>query len=129
MNLTPMKMKWKFDGYDIYFVSTNESLSKDILSAAKHLKIDPTTTIIYDNTNDLKPTPGNTDGSHGSTSSDPEQTIHLVLEENSIGDQATELRYVYGDVDDATFATDSSEITGDPVDLSSPEFTGDGLAE
>ena len=122
-------MKWKFDGYDIYFVSTNESLSKDILNAAKHLKISPTTKIIYEDNPNPESALGRADDSTGHTPDAALETIPVDPEQIEATDEASELRDMPGDVDDAIFATDPLEGTPNPDILSGDSISWNGLAE
>ena len=122
-------MKWKFDTYDVYFISTKESLSSDILKAAKHLKIDPTTPIIYDNTEPIEPTLGRADDSTGNTPDVTLETVPVDSEQTEAADEASELCDLPGDVDDAIFATDPLEGTPNPGILSGDSISWNGLAE
>ena len=122
-------MKWKFNLHDVYFVSTDQSLDQDIIKAAKHLKIDPTTPITYyDNNEPNKPTAGSDSGKLSDSAGDSEQTLHVAAKATKTTNKTTKLRDVPGDVDDATFATDPLEGYPNPDILPGDSITWDGMA-
>ena len=95
------KITWSFEGQEVFHISTEETLAKDVNKMAKLLKIPADTKYIIHNGNDQSTTADATD----SVSATPSPKLNAVSKRAKTtedGETPTKLCDVYGNVDGTT---------------------------
>jgi hypothetical protein len=123
------RFKWKFEGVEAIFSSTEDSHAKDIFTAAKMLRINPETKIEYhDQIN--RPTLADTFRVDSNSAADGEPTVPVGTKKSRAKQEASELPDVYGDVAGSAIAPDTifdaSSLGGDCLPGDSVADDADG---
>lgn len=113
-------IKWYFKGHEIFFVSAEENLDRDVLKSAHRLGLDPTHEIIKLDDNRTNAESGPTDSTLSNGDSSPESfsALQMVPPQTEPADDETSGLRPVSDVLD--FPSTSPDVLENSTDSSSP---------
>jgi hypothetical protein len=114
------QIKWKFKGTEIYFVTEESRMTRDVMRQRERLQIKPTTKIeIINEFFTTEPNSTGCSSCNGNTSSPELTALHLDPEEARAELTASNVRHMLGVLDELSNASADSTYTLDDSDTDS----------